>query len=68
MLPPSLETHHLPPAPRATACGVDHGWNDRQWQRERMTTTMHEQAGPNNDMLFGPYVSFLVHYFFLSTN
>jgi hypothetical protein len=21
-------THHLPPAPRATACGVEHGWND----------------------------------------
>ena len=32
------QTHHLPPAPWATACGVDHRWNDNdnaQQQHQR---------------------------------
>lgn len=41
-----MTAHHLPPASRATARGVDSGWNDND---TTMTTTTDDNDNDNND-------------------
>jgi hypothetical protein len=38
-------THHPPPASRATARGVDRGWNDGRWKGVRTTAAMAAMHG-----------------------